>query len=112
VAFDDLILEGHEGRLQTTEQRLAELTTQVLPPLARLEEQFTGLKDDVGGLGSKLDSYIERLEKKIDGLGSRFDAIDKKVDALEGGSKRFKAFGKWIAGIFATIAAALLLRKL
>jgi hypothetical protein len=79
--------------------------------LARLEEAVRG--------------GFQRMEEKFDGLAQRQDDLETsgkrqaseavklaaKVEVLEGARKRSVAVLRWVGGIVATVAAALVLAK-
>ena len=97
TSVSDILMEAHEDRIGKVETDLAELTTQVLPPLARVEERL-----------NHLGSMVSRIDSKLDGISS----LDQRLTSVEGSWKGVKTVGKWLGAVVGTVAAGIVVHFL
>jgi chromosome segregation ATPase len=51
--------------------------------MAEQSQMLVAIREDIQGLGQRLDKGMERLDQRMDGLDQRMDGLDQRMDGLD-----------------------------
>ena len=103
------IVAVNEKRISRLEEALSDLSTQVVPSLARIEQRIEGIDREVC---RSVDETI-KTKDKLDITASAIFIHNHRIQKLEDTHRkkidRIKAILKWGAGVIAAVATAYVL---